>query len=84
MTIKNRELVLIKENKLPRNKMDIGGGRKTSLKKDGKVRAYILKIIINSYFKNVNRASEKLRSLKIRPIDSDDKPNEISYIGQVI
>ena len=48
MTIKNRELVLIKENKLPRNKMDIGGGRKTSLKKDGKVRAYILKIIINS------------------------------------
>ena len=39
MTIKNRELVLIKENKLSRNKMDIGGGRKTSLKKDGKVRA---------------------------------------------
>ena len=54
MTIKNRELILIKENKLARNKMDIGRGRKTSLKKDGKVKAYILKIIINSYFKNVN------------------------------
>lgn len=41
--------------------MDIGRDRKTSLKKDGKVRAYILKIIINSYFKNVDRATEKLR-----------------------
>ena len=54
MTIRNGELILIKENKLARNKMDIGRGRKTSLKKDGKVKAYILKIIINSYFKNVN------------------------------
>ena len=54
MTIKNGELILIKENKLARNKMDIGRGRKTSLKKDGEVKAYILKIIINSYFKNVN------------------------------
>ena len=54
MTIKNGELILIKENKLARNKMDIGRGRKTSVKKDGKVKAYILKIIINSYFKNVN------------------------------
>ena len=54
MTIKNGELILIKENKLARNKMDIGRGRKISLKKDGKVKAYILKIIINSYFKNVN------------------------------
>ena len=88
-TIEIGEIVLIKEELVPRNKWKMGLVEQLHVGKDNHVRGCSLKVITNLHPRRINRPIEKLCPLEIRseqfiPTANKDEPTNIQPIQNYI
>ena len=80
--IKSGEIILIKEDKLPKSRWRMGKVEKLCIGRDNRVRRCLLKVVSKiSLVKLVNRPIEKLCPLEIRTEQLEDNSNTIYKQG---